>query len=134
MKTAKNHGQIWLSLMITVFMLVSIFATASYVNADDKKPVDKKAKSGVSRFIIITPHTAEQCLKSLDDYAANNPALLKETDWGCMVGDHTGYVVVKAADETAARNLLPADERKAARIIQLNKFTVEQIKEFHKKM
>jgi hypothetical protein len=134
MKTVKNHGQIWLSLMITVFMLLSIFATASNMNADDKKTDDKKAKSEVSRFLIKTSHTSEQCLKSLDDYAANNPALLKKIDWGCMVGDHTGYVVVEAANETAARNMLPANERKSAKIVQLNKFTVEQIKEYHKKM
>ncbi len=134
MKTTKNHGHIWLSLVITVFMLFSVFATAWNVNADDKKADDKKAKSEVSRFLIITPHNAEQCLKSLDDYAADKPALLKKIDWGCAVGDHTGYVVVEAANETAARNMLPANERKSAKIVQLNKFTVEQIKEFHKKM
>jgi hypothetical protein len=134
MKTTIKHDHIWLSLVITVFMLFSVFVTAWNVNADDKKPDDKKAKSEVSRFLIKTPHTSEQCLKSLDDYAANNPALLKKIDWGCMVGDHTGYVVVEAANETAARNMLPADERKSAEIVQLNKFTVEQIKEFHKKM
>jgi hypothetical protein len=134
MKTAKNHGPIWLSLMVSVFMLLSVFATAWNVNADDKKPDDKKAKSGESRFLIITTHTPEQCLKSLDEFAAKSPDLLKKIDWGCKVGDHSGYVVVKAADETAARNLLPAEQRKTARVIQLNKFTVEQIKEFHNKM
>lgn len=134
MKTAKNHGQTWLPLMVAVFMLLSIFTLAWYVNADDKKPDDKKAKSGDSRFLIIMTHTPDQCLKSLDDYVAKTPDLLKKIDWGCKVGDHTGYVVVKAADETAARYMLPYEERKTARVIQVDKFTVEQIKDFHKKM
>jgi vacuolar-type H+-ATPase subunit F/Vma7 len=134
MKTTKNYGHIRLSLVITVFMLFSVFATAWNVNADDKKPDDKKAKSKDSRFLIITSHTPEQCLKSLDEYATKTPDLLKKIDWGCKVGDHTGYVVVKATDETAARYLLPYEERKTVRIIQVDKFTVEQIKELHEKM
>jgi len=131
MNTSKIQARGWLSLMIAIAMLFSVVAI---VGADEKKSDDKKGKPTVARFLIITPHTAEQCLKSLDEYSAQNPDLLKKIDWGCMVGDHAGYVVVEAADETAARNMLPAAERKAARIIQLNKFTVEQIKEFHKKM
>jgi len=131
MNTSRIQARGWLSFVTAIVMLFSIVASAG---ADGKKSDDKKGKPTVARFLIITPHTAEECLKSLDDYVAQNPDLLKKLDWGCMVGDHTGYVVVEAADETAARNMLPADERKAARIIQVNKFTVEQIQEFHKKM
>lgn len=134
MNTAKNHGKIWLALMVTVLMLLSVFATATYMNADDNKTEDKKAKSDVSRYLIKTSHTPEQCLASLDDYSTKTPELLKKIEWGCKDGDHTGYIVVEASSKSAAREKLPANERKSAKVVQVNHFTVEQIKKIHEKM
>jgi hypothetical protein len=86
------------------------------------------------RYLLIMPHTPEQCLAALDAMEAASPQLLAKTDWGCMGGDHTGYLVVQAASEQAALNMVPANERAQAKAIKLNKFTEEQIKSFHKKM
>ena len=83
------------------------------------------------RFLIISPHTPEMCLKALDEVQAKSPKLLAQMDWGCMAGDHTGYVEVNATDEAAARDMLPENARASAKIIKLNKFTSEQIKKFH---
>ena len=96
-----------------------------------------EAKSSMKmgdRYMIMMPHTKEQCLKALDDMVASSSDLLAMTEWGCMAGDHTGYVIVDAASEDAARAMIPASERPMARIIKLNKFTPEQIKSFHKGM
>jgi hypothetical protein len=90
-------------------------------------------KTGANRYLIVAPHTPDQCLKTLDDMEAMSPALLDKMEWGCMTGDHTGYAFVDAASEEAARNLLPASERAQAKVIKLNKFTAEQIKSFHNK-
>ena len=86
------------------------------------------------RYLLIMPHTPEQCLASLDAMEAESPQLLAKTDWGCMAGDHTGYLVVHASSEQAALNMVPASERAQAKAIKLNKFTEAEIKSFHKKM
>jgi hypothetical protein len=86
------------------------------------------------RYLLTMPHTPEQCLKALDDMEATSPQLLAKTDWGCMAGDHTGYLMVHAVSEQAALAMIPAGERAQAKAIKLNKFTPEQIKSFHQKM
>jgi len=50
-------------------------------------------------------------LKALDDMEAASSQLLAKTDWGCMAGDHTGYLVVHASSAQAALNMVPASER-----------------------
>jgi hypothetical protein len=93
---------------------------------------DQPAKG--DRYLLIMPHTPAQCLAALDAMEAASPQLLAKTDWGCMAGDHTGYVIVHAASEQAALAMVPANERAGAKAIKLNKFTPEQIKSFHQKM
>jgi hypothetical protein len=92
------------------------------------------SQTKTERFLIISPHTPEMCLKALDEVQAKSPKLLTKMDWGCMAGDHTGYVEVNATDEAAAREMLPDSARATAKIIKLNKFTADQIKQFHAKM
>ncbi|MFI5165698.1 MAG: hypothetical protein ACHQQS_03685 [Thermoanaerobaculales bacterium] len=91
-----------------------------------------KTASG-DRYLIIAPHTAEQCLAALDEIKASTPKLLDKMDCGCMAGDHTGYVIVTAASEDEARNMLPANLRASAKVVKLNKFTAAQIASFHNK-
>jgi hypothetical protein len=89
------------------------------------------AAGGKTRYMVIAPHTAEQCLAVLDDIKANDQALLNKIDWGCAAGDHTGYLAVDAESEDAALKSLPEKSRTGARAVKLVKFTPEQIKQFH---
>lgn len=66
--------------------------------------------------------------------AAKDKVLLAKMDWGCMSGDHTGYVIVQAADEKAALAKLPEANRATATAEMVTKFTPEQIKKIHEKM
>jgi hypothetical protein len=113
------------ALLIVLGSVVAIPSVAS-------QPVNA-AKESTQRFLIISPHTADQCLAVLDDMEAKEPQVLAKTDWGCMAGDHTGYMMVSAKDEAAARNMVPELVRGQAKVIKLNKFTAEQIKSFHHK-
>lgn len=58
---------------------------------------------------------------------------LAKWSWGCMAGNHTGYSMVEAADETAALATVPEDIRAKAKAYKLVKLTPEQIASFHKK-
>jgi len=50
-----------------------------------------------------------------------------------MAGDHTGYAIVEARSESEVRETIPVFLAGKARVIKLNKFTPEQIREFHTK-
>ncbi len=85
----------------------------------------------MTRFIIESPHTKEECLKALDETLAEGPAILNKFDWGCGSGDHTGYAIVDAEDESTVKSMIPGFLRYKAKIVQVGKFTPEQIKSYH---
>ncbi len=89
------------------------------------------AEKAKSRYLVIAPHSPEQCLAVLDDVNEHDKALLKKIDWGCMAGDHTAYLEVSADSSEAALASLPEKSRASARAVKLGKFTPEQIKQFH---
>jgi hypothetical protein len=82
-------------------------------------------------YLIESSHSREECLQTLDDVLARGPGFLSKFDWGCMAGDHTGWAVIEAPNDTAARSMVPAVVRGKARVIEVTKFTPEQIRSFH---
>ena len=89
------------------------------------------AAGSKGKYLLVAPHTAEQCLAALDDVDQNGKGVLKKMDWGCTAGDHTGYLTVEADDEKAALATLPEKTRTGARAVKLVKFSPEQIRQFH---
>ncbi|HXV46406.1 MAG TPA: hypothetical protein VD736_07020, partial [Nitrososphaera sp.] len=76
-------------------------------------------------------HTNEECLNSLDQIVAHNKELLDRCYMACMAGNHTGWATVEAESENEARNMLPSSLRQNAKVVEVNKFTPEQIQSFH---
>jgi hypothetical protein len=113
------------AVVTALVVAVALVAPASWA-ADTGKPA-----MSTPRFMIIAPHTAEQCLAALDEFAGHAPKLLAKMDFGCKAGDHTGYAIVHAENADAARNMLPETLRASAKVVELNKFTIDQIKSFH---
>jgi hypothetical protein len=117
------------SLPLSAVMVLLLFAcacSASYARDEHK--------ARKMQFLIEMKHTPERCVAELDQISAEAPKLLDQVEWGCMAGDHTGYLMVWAENEAAAKNMVPAFLRgDDTRIVALNKFTVEQIKSFHGK-
>ena len=86
----------------------------------------------MDRFLVISPHTAEDCKRALKEvYAAG---YITHFDWGCMDGDHTGWVVLEAADAKEALMVVPALQRQAARAVKLVKFAPSDVEKMHLKM
>ncbi|MEK6561126.1 MAG: hypothetical protein AABZ07_05260 [Nitrospirota bacterium] len=85
----------------------------------------------MERYVVESPHSKEECLKALDEMLAEGPSILNKFDWGCTVGDHTGYAIIDADNETEAKGLVPSFIRSKARIVKVGKFTPEQIRSFH---
>ena len=83
------------------------------------------------RYLLETPHTKEECLRELDEVLAEGKNVLNKFYWGCSTGDHTGYAIVDAENESEVKRLVPGFLRSKARIVELSKFTPEQIRSFH---
>jgi hypothetical protein len=83
-------------------------------------------------FLIIDAHTVAECMASMDQLRAKGNDFLGNVYWGCHTGDHTAYMIVEAENEAAAKNMLPEAARDHAKVIAVEKFTVEQIEAMHK--
>jgi hypothetical protein len=91
----------------------------------------KAAKPAKVKYLVIAPHTAEQCLATLDAINAENAKALSAWDFGCKSGDHTGYMTVMATSDEEVMAMLPASVKDSAKIVKLSKFTAADLKMAH---
>ncbi len=86
------------------------------------------------RFFIEVAHEAEQlaCANAINILFKTGSHFLTHADFGCLDGDHKAWITVDVANKEAARAILPPDYRSKAKIVQLNKFTLEEIEEIIK--
>jgi hypothetical protein len=90
------------------------------------------AKGAKDRYLLISPHKPEDCLAALERINAKDKQLLAKMDWGCMDGDHTGYLVTNGESADAVKAMLPESERASAKVVKVSKFTAKDLKEAHK--
>jgi hypothetical protein len=85
----------------------------------------------VPRFLIEVPHDADTlgCAKVVKIFLASGSHFVTHADWGCMDGEHSAWLVVDVESKDEALGILPPGMRHDARIVQLNKFTMEEIDE-----
>ena len=81
------------------------------------------------KFLIEVPHEAETraCAKVVQIFLSTGSHFLTHADWGCMDGMHKAWIIVDVDSKEDARLILPPAFRSQATIIQLNKFSLEQI-------
>ena len=96
----------------------------------------------MAHYVIETSHNEGECLQVLDMIAAyvrqsirlanlEGMHLLNHTWFGCMVGIHTGWLNIEADSEGEAGRVLPLSLREQARVVEVQKFTPQQIKGLH---
>jgi hypothetical protein len=83
----------------------------------------------MERFLIESPHTAENCDKVVQDIHA--AGYLHQFEWGCQDDDHTAWAIVEAENLEHAKQIVPWYIRAKARIVRLVKFEIAE--EEHKK-
>lgn len=74
----------------------------------------------MQRFIIESPHTAENCDQAIRDLHA--AGYLHHFEWGCKDNDHTGWAIVEAENLEHAKQIIPWYLREKARVVRLVKF------------
>jgi hypothetical protein len=85
----------------------------------------------MKRFLIISHHTGEDCVKALKEVLAIG--YLTHFDWGCKDGVHTGWAVLEAEDKAQAMLSVPTFLRGQAQVVQLTKFQAEKVEAMHLK-
>ena len=84
----------------------------------------------MARFLIEVPHKAEKaaCAQAIKVFLSTGTHFLTNADWGCLDGEHKVWIIldgVESKDEASA--ILPSAFRTQAKIMQLNKFTMEDL-------
>jgi len=83
------------------------------------------------KFLIEVPHEPEivACARVVQIFLSSGSHFVTHADWGCMDGEHSAWLTVDVDTKEDARAVLPPGFRSHARIVQLNKFTIEDIDE-----
>jgi hypothetical protein len=85
----------------------------------------------MEKYMIEAPHTKADCLQALDEVLAEGSGFLDKFQWGCKAGVHTGWAILEAESESAARDKVPPSQRGKWRVTEVAKFTSEQIQAAH---
>jgi len=57
---------------------------------------------GRTRFMVVVRHDPDECLDAIEETIAQGPGFQTAYDWGCLVGDHIGFVAVEAGSRQEA--------------------------------
>jgi len=81
------------------------------------------------RYLIELPHGDERtaCIKSLRAIEEHGSHFVTHAEWGCHDGVHCGWLIVECDSRGDALQLVPREMWSDARVVQLNKFTKEEI-------
>lgn len=88
------------------------------------------------QYLVELAHTEADCDRALVTIKTYGLHILNYTWFGCMAGVHTGWATFEAENEPHARFALPPSMRAQARVVEVQKFTPEQIQQIqgsHKK-
>ena len=85
----------------------------------------------MARFLIEVPHESEMvaCARAVQLLLQTGSHFLTHADFGCRDDDHRAWIVVETASKEEARGVLPPAFRGQARITELNKFSLAELKE-----
>jgi hypothetical protein len=89
----------------------------------------------MAKFLIEVAHDEEEivCARVVEVFLKTGSHFLSNADWGCMDGDHRAWIVVELDSKEEAVQILPPVFRRGAKIVELNKFSLEDIEEILEK-
>ena len=86
------------------------------------------------KFFIEVPHESEQlaCARAVQILFNTGSHFLTHADFGCNDGVHKAWIIIDVENKETARALIPANYRLQSTVVQLNKFSMEEIDELIK--
>ena len=85
----------------------------------------------MAKFLVEVPHEPEEraCALAIQILLKTGSHFLTNAEFGCFDGEHKAWVMIEVESKEEARRILPPVLRSEAKIVKLNKFTLEQIDE-----
>jgi hypothetical protein len=85
--------------------------------------------NAMDRFLIEVPHKPDMaaCLQVIEVFLQSGSHFLTNADWGCLDGEHKAWIIVDCDSKEDAECILPPAFRPKAKIVKLNKFTMEHL-------
>ena len=83
----------------------------------------------MGKFLIEVPHEEEVlgCARVVEIFLKTGSHFVTHADWGCRDGEHKAWIIVEMDNKEEARRILPPAFRSQAKIVSLNKFSMEEI-------
>jgi hypothetical protein len=83
----------------------------------------------MAKYLIEVPHEEETvaCARVVKIFLETGSHYLTHAEWGCCDGDHRAWMIVDAESREEARAIVPPPIRDEARVVKLNRFTIDEI-------
>ena len=83
----------------------------------------------MERYLVISPHTLEDCRVAIEHFAKYNAGFLTHFEWGCYDNDHNAYAFIEAETHEQALMAVPPLLRNKAKAIRMVQLTPTAISE-----
>ena len=83
----------------------------------------------MARYLIEVAHAPDPlaCLRAIEVFLTTGSHYLTHCDWGCRDGEHKAWITVETDSKDEARRIVPPAFRAHAKIVQLDKFTLQEV-------
>lgn len=85
-------------------------------------------------YLIEVRHADDNqgCVRALHALDQSGSHFVTHADFGCADGDHRGWLKVEVENRQMAEQIVPPEFRSEVRIVELQKFTREEIQQMMK--
>ena len=85
----------------------------------------------MARFLIEVPHEAKarECALAVKVLLRSGSHYLTNAEFGCLDGEHKAWIIIEVDSKEQAKCILPPVYRARAKIVQLNRFSLEEIEQ-----
>ena len=89
----------------------------------------------MARFLIEVPHEdkARECALAVKVLLCSGSHYMTHAEFGCLDGEHKAWIIVEVDSKEEAMFIIPPVYRPQAKIVELNKFSLEEIDQFLEK-
>ncbi|MFQ5944200.1 MAG: hypothetical protein ACE5JF_11660 [Anaerolineales bacterium] len=83
----------------------------------------------MTRYLIEVPHenNRDACNQAVKAFMETGSHFVTNADWGCGDGEHKAWFVVELESKDEAKSILPPLFRENAKVIELERFSVEDL-------
>jgi hypothetical protein len=82
------------------------------------------------KYLIEVPHGPDMksCLMAIRVFLETGSHFLTNAEWGCKEGEHKAWFIIDVDNKETAYNIVPYSFRRNARVTELTRFTMDDLK------